>query len=70
MIRVLFICHGNICRSTMAEYVMKYLVKQSGIESDFFIDSADLRSNTTPHNLCHCKTSKHVHSSLSLIAYE
>ena len=40
MIKVLFICHGNICRSTMAEYVMKHLVKQSGIESDFFIDSA------------------------------
>ena len=39
-IKVLFICHGNICRSTMAEYVMKHLVKQSGIESDFFIDSA------------------------------
>ena len=40
MIKILFICHGNICRSTMAEYVMKHLVKQSGIESDFFIDSA------------------------------
>ena len=40
MIKVLFICHGNICRSTMAEYVMKYLVRQSGLESDFVIDSA------------------------------
>ena len=29
MIKVLFICHGNICRSTMAEYVMKYLVRRS-----------------------------------------
>ena len=31
MIKVLFICHGNICRSTMAEYVMKALVNKSGL---------------------------------------
>ena len=30
MIRVLFICHGNICRSPMAEFVMKDLVKKAG----------------------------------------
>lgn len=40
MIKVLFICHGNICRSTMAESVMTYLVKQKGIESAFEINSA------------------------------
>ena len=40
MIKVLFICHGNICRSTMAEYVMKHLVKKAGLEKEFFIDSA------------------------------
>ena len=40
MIKILFICHGNICRSTMAEYVMKHLVKTAGLESEFFIDSA------------------------------
>lgn len=40
MIKVLFICHGNICRSTMAEYVMKHLVKSCGMEDVFFIDSA------------------------------
>ena len=32
MIKVLFICHGNICRSTMAEYVMKDLVKKANLE--------------------------------------
>ena len=31
MIRVLFICHGNICRSTMAESVMTYLVEKEGL---------------------------------------
>ena len=40
MIKILFVCHGNICRSTMAEYVMKHLVKKAGLEDQFFIDSA------------------------------
>ena len=40
MIKVLFICHGNICRSTMSEYVMKYLTDQAGLASEFYIDSA------------------------------
>ena len=40
MIRILFVCHGNICRSPMAEFVMKDLVKQAGMESRFHIESA------------------------------
>ena len=40
MIRILFICHGNICRSPMAEYVMKKLVKDAGLERRFEIASA------------------------------
>ena len=40
MIKVLFVCHGNICRSTMAEYVMKHLVRAAGREREFYIDSA------------------------------
>ena len=40
MIKILFICHGNICRSTMAEQVMKHIVNQRGIAGDFLIDSA------------------------------
>ena len=40
MIKVLFICHGNICRSPMAEFVMKDLVKKAGLESQFYIESA------------------------------
>ncbi len=39
MIRILFICHGNICRSPMAEYVMKDFVKKAGL-TDWYIDSA------------------------------
>ena len=40
MHKVLFVCHGNICRSPMAEYVMKHLVKQAGIAHQFEIASA------------------------------
>ena len=38
--RILFVCHGNICRSPMAEFVMKELVRKAGIEDDFDIESA------------------------------
>ena len=40
MKKILFVCHGNICRSPMAEYVMKDLVKKSGLEEEFQIASA------------------------------
>ena len=40
MIKILFVCHGNICRSTMAESVMTYLVKQAGLSDQFYINSA------------------------------
>lgn len=40
MTRILFICHGNICRSPMAEFVFKDIVKKSGKEHEFVIDSA------------------------------
>lgn len=40
MIKILFVCHGNICRSPMAEYVMKDLIKKSGYEGSFYIASA------------------------------
>ena len=39
-IRVLFVCHGNICRSTMAESVMTYLVEKEGLADKFYINSA------------------------------
>ena len=40
MTRILFICHGNICRSPTAEYIMKDLVRRAGLEDEFEIASA------------------------------
>ena len=40
MTKLLFVCHGNICRSPMAEYVMKDLVMRAGREAEFEIASA------------------------------
>ena len=40
MTRVLFTCHGNICRSPMAEFVMKDLVRKAGLENQIHIASA------------------------------
>ena len=40
MVRILFVCHGNICRSPMAEFVMKDLVRKAGRAEEFSIASA------------------------------
>ena len=39
MIKICFICHGNICRSPMCEFVLKDMVKKKGMEDDFEIVS-------------------------------
>ena len=40
MIRIMFVCHGNICRSPMAEFIMKKLVSEKGLQDDFVIKSS------------------------------
>lgn len=39
MIKVLFVCHGNICRSPIAEFIMKDKIKKLNLEKQFYIDS-------------------------------
>ena len=40
MKKILFVCHGNICRSPMAEFVMKKYAREAGLEKELFIASA------------------------------
>ena len=40
MIKVLFVCHGNICRSTMAQSLLAHMVTEKGLADSFRIDSA------------------------------
>ena len=40
MIKILFVCHGNICRSTMAEFIMKDIVNKQGLSDCFHIESS------------------------------
>ena len=58
MTKIIFVCFGNICRSPMAEFVMKHLVARAGLQSDFVIESAGCHpsigtplSNGTAHEL-------------------
>ncbi len=79
MIRICFVCQGNICRSTMAEYVFKDLVRKEGLEKEFLIESrgviADVGSDIHPgtkkmldlHNIPY---SKHVSTQLEKNDYE
>ena len=57
MVKVLFVCLGNICRSPMAEYVFKDLVNKEGFSNNFYIDSAGT-SNEEEGNGIHYGTRK------------
>lgn len=45
--KIIFLCHGNICRSPLAEFVMKDLIRKSGREQEFEIDSAAVSAEET-----------------------
>ena len=47
MIRILFLCHGNICRSPMAEFILKALVKARGLDGEYYIESAAVSTEET-----------------------
>lgn len=79
MIRICFVCLGNICRSPMAEYVFKDLVRKEGLEKDFLIETrgviADVGSDIHPgtksmldkHNIPY---SKHIATQLEKNDYD
>ena len=51
MIKILFICHGNICRSPMAEFILKDMVKKRGFADNFFIASAATSTEEIYHGI-------------------
>ncbi len=51
MHKVLFVCHGNICRSPMAEFILKDMVKKAGREMDFEIDSVAVSREEEGHGV-------------------
>ena len=53
MIRILFVCHGNICRSPMAEFVMKEMVRRAGCSERFVIASAATTTDDLGSDMYH-----------------
>ena len=51
MIRILFVCHGNICRSPMAEFVMKDLMRRNGLQDSYHIESCATSSEELGHDM-------------------
>ena len=58
MHRIVFICHGNICRSPMAEFVLKDMVKKRGVAHDFFIESRATSTEEIGNGVHHGTTRK------------
>lgn len=40
MIKIMFVCHGNICRSPMAEFILKDMIEKKGLTNQFYIASS------------------------------
>lgn len=55
MIKVLFVCLGNICRSPMAQFVLKQMVAQKGLADQFEIDSAATAIGNMMRKTAPCK---------------
>ncbi len=53
MQKILFVCHGNICRSPMAEFVMKKLVSDAGLDDEFYIESAATSTEEIGNDMHH-----------------
>ena len=55
---ILFVCHGNICRSPMAEFVMKKEAEKAGRSADFYVESAAVSSEEFYFVCIHPKNNK------------
>ena len=70
MIKVLFVCLGNICRSPMAEFVFKYMVQQKGLATQFFIDSAGTEYTSEDHSPIHYGTKNILAENIILVVFK
>lgn len=50
MVRIMFVCHGNICRSPMAEFIFKRMLKEIGREADAFVSSSATSTEEISYN--------------------
>ena len=67
MIKINFVCYGNICRSPMAEFVMKNLVTQAGLSKKFLIESSGCHPAVgTPIHVNSCRELKKITSPLRI----
>lgn len=51
MTHILFVCHGNICRSPMAEFIMKDLIRKAGCEKEITVDSVAATTEEIGHDM-------------------
>ena len=51
MVKILFVCHGNICRSPMAEVIFKDMLRRTGLEKEFYVESAGTSSEEIWHGV-------------------
>ena len=58
MIKILFVCHGNICRSPMAEFVFRDMVQKEGLQNKILVASAATSREELGHPVHHGTTSK------------
>lgn len=56
MVRIMFVCHGNICRSPMAEFIMQDLVRQANMTSQFVIASSATSMEEIGSGLSPCES--------------
>ncbi len=66
MIKILFVCHGNICRSPMAEFVLKDMVKKRGIADRFKIASAATSTEEIGNPVHHGTRRRLAHEGISV----
>lgn len=65
MIKIMFVCLGNICRSPMAEFVFKDIVKKQGLEKEFYIKSSATSYEEIGNNIHYGTRNKLIQKGIS-----